>query len=168
MTFARRTIARASQGLRVGAVAALVLWSSQSARAQDIDDHCMVSVLNRTVQVKADGTWELPNVPAETGQVRARVTCVNNGVTTSGQSDFFTVTSNVVNTIPDLVLGPVADIPVGLAVTPTNPVLTSLGQTLTLSVMATYADGSSKNVTAAIAGTNYTTSNASTIGRAHV
>ena len=50
---------------------------------------CTVSIFNRTVQVNPDGSWELPNVPAGTGQVKARATCVENGITRSGESAFF-------------------------------------------------------------------------------
>jgi len=50
-----------------------------------------VSVLNRNVQVNADGSWVLPNIPANFGQVKARATCVQNGITTFGESAFFTV-----------------------------------------------------------------------------
>jgi hypothetical protein len=36
-------------------------------------------VLNQTAHVHADGTWTVPNVPANMGPVRARVTCVGSG-----------------------------------------------------------------------------------------
>ena len=32
-----------------------------------LDDHCIVSVLNRSIQVNADGTWVVPNIPAGFG-----------------------------------------------------------------------------------------------------
>jgi hypothetical protein len=41
-----------------------------------IDETCTVSILNRTIQVKPDGTWVLPNIPANQGRIRARATCV--------------------------------------------------------------------------------------------
>ena len=37
-----------------------------------LDEHCTVSILNRNIPVKPDGTWVLPNVPANLGLVRAR------------------------------------------------------------------------------------------------
>src|SRR4051812_45287222 len=78
-------------------VAALLLcaavWSSV-ASAQ-LNDKCVVNVLNRTVQVSTTGSWSLPNVPSNQGQVRARATCVGaNNATTSGQSGYFTVLTN--------------------------------------------------------------------------
>ena len=39
-------------------LAAAALGTSIDAAAQ-LNDHCVVSVLNRTVQVKPDGTWVL-------------------------------------------------------------------------------------------------------------
>lgn len=60
----------------------------------ELSDNCVVSVLNRTVQVKPDGTWVLPNIPANFGPVRGRATCVENGVTTSGESALFTIPVN--------------------------------------------------------------------------
>ena len=66
----------------------LVLWLTLPLAAQ-LNENCVVSVLNRNVSVNPDGTWVLPNIPANFGQVRARATCVQNGVTQSGQSNFF-------------------------------------------------------------------------------
>ena len=65
---------------RIAVVAGVlgVLCTAAPARAT-LDSNCTVSVLNRTTQVRADGTWELPNIPANFGQVRARATCVENG-----------------------------------------------------------------------------------------
>src|SRR5690348_1915891 len=65
---------------------------------------CVVSILNRTVEVQPDGTWVLPNVPANIGQVRARATCIDNGTTKSGQSDFFIIQPNSMNAISPFTL----------------------------------------------------------------
>jgi hypothetical protein len=44
---------------------AALLGLSMSLTAQAaLNETCVVSVLNRTVQVKADGSWVLPNIPA--------------------------------------------------------------------------------------------------------
>ena len=40
-----------------------------------LNEHCVVSILNRTAQVRPDGTWQVPNVPTNFGLVRARATC---------------------------------------------------------------------------------------------
>src|SRR5947209_16556098 len=75
----------------------MFIWlmvSVPCAEAQLLDQDCTVAVLNRTVQVNADGSWVLPGIPANVGQVRARATCIRNGVTIAGQSDFFTPSAN--------------------------------------------------------------------------
>ena len=124
-----------------------------------LNQNCTVSVLNRNVQANADGTWVLPNVPANLGQVKARATCVQNGVTVSGESAFFTLTANTAANLPPIVLGSASQIPVSLSISPASPSLTTVGQTVQLAVTANLPDSSKPNVTAASAGTNYTTSN---------
>jgi hypothetical protein len=102
----------------------------------------VVSVLNRTVPVNADGTWVLPNIPANFGPVRARATCVSNGATQFGQSAFFTIPANGSTDVPSIVLGAVTPIPTAITVSSVNASLTSAGQTAQLSVIASYASGS--------------------------
>src|SRR4029077_1328659 len=102
--------------------------------------------LNRNVQVNADGSWVLPNIPANFGPVKARATCVQNGVTTFGESAFFTVRANDAVNLPNIVLGGTTPIPVSLTLTPASLSFASVGQTIQLTVTATYPDGSTKNV----------------------
>jgi hypothetical protein len=136
----------------------LLLFAVQSALAQ-LNEHCVVSILNRTVQVNPDGSWLLPNVPANFGQVRARATCVQNGVTTSGESDFFALSTNGIVNLPEVILGTTTPIPRSLSIMSEGGTLTTAGQTSQLAVTATYPDGSTRDVTAASSGTNYTVSN---------
>jgi hypothetical protein len=115
--------------------------------------------LNRNVSVSPDGTWVLPNIPANFGQVRARATCVQNGVTTFGQSNLFALPANGSVTLPPIQLGPTTPIPTGLRIgTPINP-LTSAGAVAQLNVTADFADGTGADVTASSTGTAYTISN---------
>jgi alpha-tubulin suppressor-like RCC1 family protein len=123
-----------------------------------LNENCVMSVLNRTVQVKPDGTWVLPNIPANQGPVRARATCVENGITSAGQSDFFTIPADGSVNVPNIVLGPVTPIPTEVTVSATNTKMTSAGQTLQLTVTGRYADGTTKNLTGA-SGTQYLSSN---------
>jgi len=151
---------RATFQLRtLGAVLGIAMLGVQPAQSQ-LNQNCTVSVLNRTVQVSANGSWVLPNVPANFGQVKARATCVQNDVTTFGESDFFTVPANGAVNLPEITLGSTTPIPASLAITPAAPVLNASGQTVQLNVTATYPDSSTADVTGASAGTNYTTSNA--------
>ena len=149
------------QGIRLsGLCSAAILGFSLSLPAQAaLNENCIISVLNRTVQVKPDGTWVLPNIPANSGPVRARATCVQNGLTTSGQSDFFTVPVNGSLDVPPVVIGPVTPIPTSVTISSGNVRLTQPGQSTQLAVAARYADSSTKDVTANGTGTQYLVSN---------
>jgi hypothetical protein len=142
--------------LRLTALAVFVL--PLVVPAATLNENCVVSVLNRTVQVKADGTWLLPNVPAGFGPVKARATCVNGGITTSGESAYFTILPNGGVDVPPISLGAVTPVPTALAVTSPVQTFTQLNQTAQLVVVATYPGNVQKNVTA-VPGTTYTVSN---------
>jgi hypothetical protein len=124
-----------------------------------LNQNCTVSVLNRTVPVNPDGSWVLPNIPANFGQVKAHATCIQNGVTIFGESAFFNVSPNSAVNLPAIALGNTTPIPVSLGIGPGAPLLTAAGQTVQLAITATYPDGSTADVTAVSAGTNYTISN---------
>jgi hypothetical protein len=130
-------------------------WSP--AQAAGLNENCVVSVLNRNVQAKADGTWVLPNLPANFGRVRARATCVEGGATTYGQSAEFTVPANGSVTLPPIVLGPTTPIPTELRVSVASPVLATAGATTRVRALATYPAGNETDVTAT--GTSYSISN---------
>ena len=53
------------------------------AQAQ-LNESCTISILNRIAQVQPDGSWFIANVPGGFGDSRARATCVENGVTSTG------------------------------------------------------------------------------------
>lgn len=147
-------------GCAVLAVAVSILGGPSRLSGQSqLNENCVVSILNRTAQVRADGSWDLPNIPAGFGPVRARATCVENGITRSGQSDFFTIVAGRMNAIPPIVLGPTTPIPQSLAVTAPVTTLTTIGQTAQLAVIATYAGGGTQDVTAPNTGTTYLSTN---------
>lgn len=150
---------RFSKMLQMVAASVLILCATGIGLAQQLDENCTVSVLNRTVRVNHDGSWVLPNIPANFGQVKARATCVRNGITTSGESAFFTIPANGAVNLPAIILGSATAIPVSLTITPPTPSFTAAGQTAQLTVRATYPDNSTRDVTAGSTGTNYTTSN---------
>ncbi|HKD15303.1 MAG TPA: Ig-like domain-containing protein [Candidatus Angelobacter sp.] len=128
---------------------------------QQLDQTCVVSVLNRTVQVNSDGTWILPNIPAGFGLVRARATCVQNGITSFGQSDLFSIQANLMNAIPPIPLGGVTPIPIAITVQAPTATLTQAGANEQLTTTASFADGTLVDVTSSAAGTQYTISNPS-------
>lgn len=151
---------RAWTTLRMVAIGILMLGTAGVGLTQQrLDENCTVSVLNRTVRVNPDGSWVLPNIPANFGQVKARATCVRNGLTTSGESAFFTVTANGAVNLPPIIIGSTSQIPVSLRMTPTSLSFTGVGQTSQLVVTATYPDNSTRDVTPAATGTDYTISN---------
>src|ERR1044072_806144 len=112
---------KASMILQMFAVGLMMLFAAGTAQAQKLDENCTVSVLNRTVRVNADGSWVLPNIPANFGQVKARATCVRNGVTTFGESAFFTIPVNGAVNLPAIMLGPTTPIPTSLTITSSSP-----------------------------------------------
>lgn len=140
----------------VCAVSALLI---EPCAAQQLDQNCVVSVLNRTTQVSADGSWVLPNVPANFGLVRARATCVENGITTFGQSNLFALPAQVTINLPHIQLGNPSPVPTSIAITAPTTTLTQTGATTQLTLTASYAAGTTADITASSAGTQYSVSN---------
>ena len=130
-----------------------------SALAQELDDSCVVSLLNRSANVQADGSWQLFNVPAGLGLVRVRATCVRDGETLSGQSNFIDIDADIRNGYSPFGLGEVDPVPESISLSASSSVLTAAGQTVQVTVLATLPDGSRTDVTAAAAGTSYTVTN---------
>lgn len=150
--------------IKLGLLAGVI---SGSVNAQDVvlNEHCVINVLNRTLQVRPDGAWALPNVPANMGQIRARATCsLEDGRTVSGQSEYFTVARNGVTKTGAISFQELDPIPARLRFASTELlVLEQLEQSAQLSVTAEYANSASANVTASSLGTNYSSSNASIV-----
>ncbi|MES1243886.1 MAG: Ig-like domain-containing protein [Acidobacteriota bacterium] len=124
-----------------------------------LDEACTVSVLNRTARVQEGGSWVLPNVPANQGPVRVRATCIKDGVTRSGQTDFVTVPPNGILEVPEISFDHPAPIPVQLAVGASKTVLAAPGETAQISASVFDPNGSTRDVTAGMLGTSYRSSN---------
>jgi hypothetical protein len=77
----------AARRWRVSALGLLIHLLTAGISFAQLDQSCLVSALNRTAPVDANGVWVLTNVPAGTGQVRVRAACMANGTTRYGQSD---------------------------------------------------------------------------------
>jgi len=151
--------AKVSGLTRISALALIVFGTFPCGVAQVLDQGCVVSILNRNTQVNSNGTWAILNVPANLGQVRARISCTQNGVTLEGGSAFFTVPVNGLVTIPPINFEEIPSIPASLMITtPTNLIATQ-GDTAQLAVISTSATGDQIDLTGATSGTNYTTSN---------
>ncbi len=126
----------------------VALGVSLPTRAQELNENCVVSILNRTASVLPDGSWQIPNVPAGLGLVRVRATCVLEGLTVTGQSDFINIEANIVNGYSPFGPGQVDPVPTSVAVSADPAILTAEGQTTQLGVTATLPDDSSSDVTA--------------------
>lgn len=140
-------------------VSTIVVCTAPAAWAQFSSDNCTVSVLNRSVRVNPDGSWVLPNIPANFGLVRARVTCIVDEQTISGESEPFLVPANGVVNLPHITFGATTRIPTALTLTAAPATLAQAGGTSQLTTTAHYSDGTTKDVTAASTGTQYTISN---------
>src|SRR5579863_7690148 len=158
----RRLLARRRHGRRVVVVAPagvlIAILAATAARGQ-LDDTCMVSALNRTAPVDANGVWVLPNVPAGTGQIRVRATCVANSVTRSGQSSLITVPANGVVSVDDISFSQPVPIPTQLTLAAPVTSVGSAGQQVQLAATATFPDASQTDVTPGASGTSYRSSN---------
>ncbi|HYM61375.1 MAG TPA: carboxypeptidase regulatory-like domain-containing protein [Thermoanaerobaculia bacterium] len=150
---ANRTLRDAMRGLVLLAslAAALPLFGQ-------LDEHCTVSILNRTAQVRADGTWVVENVPTNLGSVRARATCVGGGMTFVGQSDLFDVPANGIAQDVTITFD-TKPTPGRLALTAPRATMATAGETLQLTATLTFPDSTTTDATAAGNGTSYTTSN---------
>ncbi|KMT65209.1 Ig-like domain-containing protein [Catenovulum maritimum] len=135
---------------------------ASSAKAEELDENCVVNILNRTIQVAENGGWSLPNVPSNQGAVRARATCEGeDGATSSGQSGYFNLLTNGITRVGEIQFVEQEPVPVRISFLTTIQInLTALGQTYQLDVTAEYPNGMIDNVTPSTSGINYTSSNA--------
>src|SRR5437879_660286 len=131
-------------GSHISRLAALAITLGAVAYGQ-LNQNCTVSVLNRTVQVNPDGSWVLPNVPANFGQVKARATCVQNGITTSWESAYFTIPANGAVNLPEIRFGSGTPIPTSVNITPGDITFSALGQTRQLLVTAVYPNNDTRD-----------------------
>lgn len=141
----------------VTAVLACLSWPSDGFA--QLDSSCMVSALNRTAPVQEDGTWVLPNVPANVGQIRVRATCVKDEAVSFGASSLITVPASGVIKVEEILFQGPPPIPSSLSLNASQTTLTTIGQTAQLAVLATYPGGSTADVTPADEGTDYRSSN---------
>jgi hypothetical protein len=137
----------------------MMIVANGPAQSSGLDGGCVVSVLNRSARVEADGSWVLPNVPANLGQVRVRATCVENGIVTFGASGLITVPANGVIKVNAIDFQGPPPVPSSLSLSAPATSLSAVGQTVQISATATYPGGSTDDVTAETTGTDYRTSN---------
>ncbi|MCJ8321328.1 MAG: Ig-like domain-containing protein [Colwellia sp.] len=136
---------------------------AHQAQATELDENCVINILNRTIQVSKNGGWSLPNIPSNMGQIRARATCMlPDGRTVFGQSNYFSVDDSDAARIDvgEITFQQIEAIPSKLKFSSTETIkLYQLNETLQLKVTAFYANGSVKNVSLADEGINYSSTN---------
>ena len=139
----------------------IFMLSVSTSVIAELNENCVVNILNRTIQVSADGGWSLPNVPSNQGRIRARATCIrDDGRTESGQSDYFTVNNNGITRVPDIVFESLDPIPSRLNFSTTDAqVFNTIDETAQLTVIATYPSGNTVDVTSSTNGVNYMSTN---------
>jgi hypothetical protein len=130
-----------------------------SVLSNGLTDDCTASVLNRSVQVSADGTFAIPNVPATSGLIRIRVTCERDGNYFAGHSDLLTPIQNGDTVVGGIELQQVEPIPVNIKLTSPKTTFLSPGETAQLVVQGTLADGTVRDYTPRVKGTSYQSSN---------
>ncbi len=124
-----------------------------------LNEDCTASVLNRSVQVSADGTFAIPNVPATSGLIRIRVTCERDGDFFAGHSDLLTPIQNGDTVVSGIELQEIEPIPVNIKLTSPKVTFVAAGETAQLVVTGTLPDGSVKDFTPPSTGASYQSSN---------
>ncbi len=128
-------------------------------------DTCTASILNRTTRVNPDGTFIIDNIPSNQGLGRIRIICPDVNSTRGGASDFIQILPGDDVNVGNIPLGLIPSSVKELVVTVTPTTLNGPGATAQLTVMATFSDGSTRDVTNGTTGTTYTSSNSAIGGQ---
>lgn len=130
-------------------------------QASALGSNCVASIQNRSVQLNADGTFAIPNIPVDASKYRVRVTCTQpDGTTLSGESAPMLLNGSGNNQIPLIALGVSTPLPLSLELVTDGTVLNKAGDTSQLTAKAIETDGNPDNVTPSTSGVTYTSSNA--------
>src|ERR1700674_1333357 len=161
----QRTLAsfeNARRNLWLSSLALVIAVALTGPLAAQLDSTCMVSALNRTAPVDDSGVWLLPNVPADLGKVRIRATCVapDRTVRSGASASLYALPVNGAVSVRDISFQSPTPVPESLTLTAPSSSLGSQGQTVQLTALAAYANGTTTDVTASGLGTDYRTSNA--------
>src|ERR1700761_6213617 len=145
--------------LRRLVAAGIMLLTAAIAAAQSLGTNCTATLLNHSVQLNPDGTYNIPNIPYSPGLYRVHLICTNpDGTTSGGQSDPLALVPNDAVSIPLIDVGPVPATLTRITAAADNTALTTIGATTQINVIGTYADGTFDNFSAD-PGTTYTVSN---------
>jgi len=124
-------------------------------------DNCTATIENRSVNIDANGSFSMPNIPVAEGRYRVHITCLNRDGTTSGSlSDYLTLQPNVPISLPELPLIALIAQASSLKIVTFSTVLSSVGSTIQLETQALDPNGFGTDATQGSVGTTYSTSNA--------
>jgi hypothetical protein len=127
--------------------------------SQGLGSNCTATFLNHSVQVNADGTFNLPNIPYGPGLFRVHVVCTNSdGTTSGGESDPMAIVPNGAFSVPLITIGAIQPSLTTITVSPDSALLNTVGATDQINVIGTLADGTHQNYSGD-AGTTYQVSN---------
>ncbi|MDX1998703.1 MAG: Ig-like domain-containing protein [Thermoanaerobaculia bacterium] len=143
------TSLRVSSALLLAALAALVPARAQAPNPSPFPGVCTVSLVNQTSRVPANGIWQINTVPANVGPVRARLTCIDNGVTRTAASSPVPVLPGRRTAIPFGDFDFTVATPRAVEISLPASLPTTAGTAVQATVVATWADGSTADVTSA-------------------
>jgi hypothetical protein len=131
-----------------------------------LDEKCIATVGNQTALVDTAGVFLVQNVSIfqsrDTGVApqlyRVRATCNRDGVTTTGQSDFFSLNPGRTTFIADVFPSELSPIPVRISVNAPAQFI-PLGQSVQLDVTAHFVGGGMEDRTLRSMGTTYLSTN---------
>ena len=130
-----------------------------STRAQTLDEECMATALNQTVQVNPDGRFNLRGVPVPAGRFRVRIVCEQDGMTEQMQSEFLNAIPFGENVITEITPVNESPQPVTIQITAPTTTLTQTSPGVQLTTTGTLPDGTEQDVTLTDTGTFYQSSN---------
>lgn len=140
-------------------LAILCIYSATSNAEISLNENCSVNILNRTIQVAPDGSWQMPNVPSFMGSIKARATCLVNGETVSGESNYFSIQPGVTNIIDAIRFVDPEPAPTSLTFVNGSSVVVDLtSASLQLAVIASYSEKADADITTST-GINFFSSN---------
>lgn len=106
-----------------------------------LNQNYTVSILNRNARVQADGKWRVEGVPAG-ATVRARATCIDGGVTRTGETGLVSIVPDQGNAFDaSITLGTTTPIANTLSLTAPLTTLNAPNATMQLTVTANYPSG---------------------------
>src|SRR5579862_97387 len=131
----------------------------QATSPLTLGSNCTATIMNHSVQINADGTFSIPNIPWNQGLYRAHILCTNSdGTITGALSNFIALQPNASVSIARVFPGTVPPTPATMQVQANTTTLSSVGATTQIQTVGTLPDGSLEDESGS-PGTTYWSSN---------